>query len=121
MLIGSLTNNAAPQSGFSSSMPMLEVSTHDVTTLPVHYERPSSSGFPRTPALQAFAILEDEENVHNLADEEEELHHFKQRTIETSVCCRLAPNGQLYRGALTNYWVSNVDNSSWLSARTFHW
>jgi len=37
------------------------------------------------PVVQAFAILEGEENVHESVDEEEELLLFKQRTLETSV------------------------------------
>ena len=51
-----------------------------------YYERTPPSTFPRVPALRAFAILEAGENVHNAADEEEELLLFKHRTIETSVC-----------------------------------
>ncbi|KAG0202543.1 autophagy- protein 2 [Mortierella sp. GBA30] len=46
---------------------------------------PAHAGFPRVPALQAFALLEGEENVHNPVDEEEELLYFKQRTVETSL------------------------------------
>ncbi|KAG0325386.1 autophagy- protein 2 [Dissophora globulifera] len=74
-----------PAAGFSNSVPSLEISMRTAGSLPVLYERPSSTGFPRTPALQAFAILEGEENVHNAVDEEEELLHFKQRTVETSL------------------------------------
>ncbi|KAG0301791.1 autophagy- protein 2 [Dissophora globulifera] len=75
---------AVPAAGFSNAVPSLEISMRTAGSLPVLYERPSSTGFPRTPALQAFAILEGEENVHNAVDEEEELLHFKQRTVETS-------------------------------------
>ncbi|KAI8598578.1 hypothetical protein EDD21DRAFT_183509 [Dissophora ornata] len=85
LVIGSLANQTAPIPGMNSSVPNLEITMHSPASLPVRYERPSSSGFPRTPALQAFAIFEGEENVHNAVDEEEELLHFKQRTIETSL------------------------------------
>ncbi|KAF9540208.1 autophagy- protein 2 [Mortierella hygrophila] len=72
-------------SGFNSSMPSLEIVSRSASSIPQHVERTPPSSFPRVPALRAFAILEAEENVHNAADEEEELLHFKHRTIETSL------------------------------------
>jgi len=67
-------------------MPSLEIISRAAISIPQHYVRTPPSTFPRVPALQAFAILEAEENAHNAADEEEELLHFKHRTTETSVC-----------------------------------
>lgn len=66
-------------------MPSLEIVSRSANSIPQHYESTPPPSFQRIPALQAFAILEAEENVHNAADEEEELLHFKHRTIETSV------------------------------------
>ncbi|KAF9182323.1 autophagy- protein 2 [Haplosporangium sp. Z 767] len=83
--IGSLPSHPAPLSGFHSAVPNIEITTRLPKSLPVHYDRPSPPGFPRVPALQAFAILEGEENVLNSTDEEEELLFFKQRTMETSL------------------------------------
>jgi len=72
-------------SGYSSITPNIEITARLPSSLPLHYERPTASGFPRVPVVQAFAILEGEENVHESVDEEEELLLFKQRTLETSV------------------------------------
>ncbi|KAF9558314.1 autophagy- protein 2 [Mortierella alpina] len=83
LTIGPLPNHPATLSGFSSSVPNLEITARLPKSLPSHYERPSSAEFSRVPALQAFALLEGEENVHNPIDEEEELLYFKQRTLET--------------------------------------
>ncbi|KAF9953835.1 autophagy- protein 2 [Mortierella alpina] len=66
-------------------VPNFEVTARLPKSLPAHYERPTSAEFSRVPALQAFALLEGEENVHNPVDEEEELLYFKQRTLETSL------------------------------------
>lgn len=66
-------------------MPSLEIVSRSPSSIPQYYERTPPSTYPRVPALRAFAILEAEENVHNAADEEEELLLFKRRTIETSV------------------------------------
>ena len=84
-MIGPLPNHPASLSGFTSSVPNLEITARLPKSLPAHYERPSTAEFSRVPALQAFALLEGEENVHNPVDEEEELLYFKQRTLETSV------------------------------------
>ncbi|CAO3568283.1 unnamed protein product [Mortierella alpina] len=85
LTIGPLPNHPASLSGFTSSAPNLEITARLLRSLPVHYERPTSAEFSRVPALQAFALLEGEENVHNPVDEEEELLYFKQRTLETSL------------------------------------
>ncbi|KAF9288920.1 autophagy- protein 2 [Mortierella antarctica] len=82
--IGSLPSHVVPIAGFHSLVPNIEITSRPAKSLPVHYQKPSKSGFPRVPAINAFAILENDENVHNPADEEEELLAFKQRTIETS-------------------------------------
>ncbi|KAG0100724.1 autophagy- protein 2 [Podila epicladia] len=83
--IGSLPSHVVPIAGFHSLVPNIEITSRPATSLPVHHQKPSKSGFPRVPAINAFAILENDENVHNPADEEEELLAFKQRTIETSL------------------------------------
>jgi hypothetical protein len=70
--------------------PNIEITARLPSSLPIHIERPSASGFPRVPVVQAFAILEGEENVHESIDEEEELLLFKQRTLETSVRERIS-------------------------------
>ncbi|KAG0366681.1 hypothetical protein BC939DRAFT_464075 [Gamsiella multidivaricata] len=85
LFIGSLSNHPASQSSFTSTLPTLEIVTRSPSSLPISYERSSPSGFPRTPALEAFEILENEEYTHSYVDEKEELIHFKQRTIETSL------------------------------------
>ncbi|KAG0274686.1 autophagy- protein 2 [Linnemannia exigua] len=85
LMVGPLLNHPGTMSGFNSSLPSLEIVSRTASSIPQHYERTPPSTFPRVPALQAFAILEAEENVHNAADEEEELLHFKHRTIETSL------------------------------------
>ncbi|KAF9902253.1 autophagy- protein 2 [Linnemannia zychae] len=85
LMVGPLLNHPGTMSGFNSSMPSLEIVSRTPGSIPQRYERTPPSTFPRVPALQAFAILEAEENVHNAADEEEELLHFKHRTIETSL------------------------------------
>ncbi|KAF9958790.1 autophagy- protein 2 [Mortierella alpina] len=85
LMIGPLPNHPASLSGFTSSVPNLEITARLPKSLPAHYERPSTAEFSRVPALQAFALLEGEENVHNPVDEEEELLYFKQRTLETSL------------------------------------
>lgn len=85
-MIGPLLNHPGSMSGFNSSMPSLEIVSRSASSIPQYYERTPPSTFPRVPALRAFAILEAEENIHNAADEEEELLIFKHRTIETSVC-----------------------------------
>ncbi|KAG9320729.1 hypothetical protein KVV02_001777 [Mortierella alpina] len=85
LTIGPLPNHPASLSGFTSSVPNLEITARLPKSLPAHYEKPSSAEFTRVPALQAFALLEGEENVHNPVDEEEELLYFKQRTLETSL------------------------------------
>ncbi|KAG0211295.1 autophagy- protein 2 [Mortierella sp. NVP41] len=85
LMVGPLLNHSGSLSGFSSSMPYLEIVSRSTSSIPHHYERTPPTTFPRVPALQAFAILEGEENVHNAADEEQELMHFRQRTIETSL------------------------------------
>ncbi|KAG0332292.1 autophagy- protein 2 [Podila horticola] len=83
--IGSLPSHVVPIAGFHSLVPNIEITSRPAKSLPVHYQKPSKSGFPRVPAINAFAILDNDENVHNPADEEEELLAFKQRTIETSL------------------------------------
>ncbi|KAF9120435.1 autophagy- protein 2 [Mortierella sp. 14UC] len=85
LMVGPLLNHPGTMSGFNSSMPSLEIVSRTAGSIPQHYERTPPSTFPRVPALQAFAILEAEKNGHNAADEEEELLHFKHRTIETSL------------------------------------
>ncbi|KAG0064460.1 autophagy- protein 2 [Linnemannia elongata] len=85
LIIGPLLNHPGSMSGFNSSMPSLEIVSRSPSSIPQYYERTPPSTYPRVPALRAFAILEAEENVHNAADEEEELLLFKHRTIETSL------------------------------------
>ncbi|KAF9283325.1 autophagy- protein 2 [Mortierella alpina] len=85
LTIGPLPNHPASLSGFTSSVPNFEITARLPKSLPAHYERPSSAEFSRVPALQAFALFDGEENVHNPVDEEEELLYFKQRTLETSL------------------------------------
>ncbi|KAF9426358.1 autophagy- protein 2 [Podila epigama] len=83
--VGSLPSHVVPIAGFHSLVPNIEITSRPASSLPVHYQKPSKQGFPRTPVVNAFAILENEENVHNPDDEEQELLSFKQRTIETSL------------------------------------
>ncbi|KFH66631.1 hypothetical protein MVEG_07156 [Podila verticillata NRRL 6337] len=83
--IGSLPSHVVPIAGFHSLVPNIEITSRPAKSLPVHYQKPTKSGFPRVPAINAFAILDNDENVHNPSDEEEELLVFKQRTIETSL------------------------------------
>ncbi|KAG0044590.1 autophagy- protein 2 [Gryganskiella cystojenkinii] len=84
--IGALpSHQTSSLSGYSSTTPNIEITARLPSSLPIHYERPSVSAFPRVPVVQAFAILEGEENVHDQVDEEEELLLFKQKTLETSL------------------------------------
>ncbi|KAF9348845.1 autophagy- protein 2 [Mortierella sp. AD094] len=85
LYVGSLKSHPSSLSGFNSSVPNFEVTSRLPKSIAVQYEHPSSSDPSQTPGLQAFSILEKEENVLSAVDEEEELLRFKQRTTETSL------------------------------------
>ncbi|KAF9163468.1 autophagy- protein 2 [Actinomortierella ambigua] len=93
--ITSLPTAASNMSGFTSTLPNLEITTKPVESIVTTAEAPPAAGAGggrRATRMSgggftlptAFNIFEGEENVHNVVNEEVELIDFQNRTMETS-------------------------------------